>query len=79
MATISESDLSKDSLVYPCSLCEEYDGDLWLCGEGAVCARCFANAAGLPLSEVLSLEEQTEEARKRAKANLLKEEEDASS
>lgn len=46
MPTIKESELvGREG--EPCGYCTDYEGAIWLCGEGYLCERCFATLAGI--------------------------------
>jgi hypothetical protein len=47
MPTISESELTEQWESQPCVECPDYEGAIWLCGEGYLCERCFAKLAGI--------------------------------
>jgi len=66
MPTMKESEMSHE--VDYCTLCGEYAGDIFLCGEGMICTRCFAEEAGLDESEVFG--EISQEDRNKVKASI---------
>jgi hypothetical protein len=51
MPTISEEELKGDQ-GSPCTQCDEYEGAIFLCGEGYLCERCFAALAGIEEEEL---------------------------
>lgn len=79
MPTIKETELDSQQ-TYPCSYCPDYEGAIWLCGEGYLCERCFAVLAeidednlfddSIPLDEFVIPEEQ--KAKARGNLHLLK-------
>lgn len=81
MPTISESELAQEWDAVPCAQCDEFEGAIWLCGEGMICERCFAKLAGITEEDLFDAEEPTadfevpQEYTARAKANLMKQRE----
>lgn len=75
MPTINERKLVQFYDAQPCFHCSANDGDVYICGEGSLCSSCFADMADIPESDVLQ-EEVPEDARIRAKLNLMTEREE---
>lgn len=77
MSTISEAEISGDDLVNSCVQCPDYEGAIYLCGEGFICERCFAEMAGIDESELfinddpLQAFDIPQKHTARVKANLL--------
>lgn len=55
MPTINEGELA-GSPPPDCTQCDEFEGSIWLCGEGYLCERCFSKLAGIEESEIYSAE-----------------------
>lgn len=55
MPTVNESELVGEG--DSCTQCPDYEGAIWLCGEGFLCERCFAQLADIPEEELFSDEE----------------------
>jgi len=85
MPTINESELSGGQAADLCSQCNEFEGAIFLCGEGMICETCFADLAGIPEEELfiparpLLDFEIPVDARARAKAKLMRKEDVATS
>lgn len=48
MPTISEQELNGGEDQYDlCSECREFEGSIWLCGEGYICEGCFTDLADI--------------------------------
>lgn len=77
MPTVSERDLAGEPQA--CIQCPDYEGAIWLCGEGFVCERCFSALAGIDESELFDDDvalldyEVPAEPKARVKTNLEKE------
>lgn len=76
MPTISESELSQDE-PEACFVCGEFEGAIWLCGEGLICESDFAKLAEID-EESLFIEDRLlldfevpKEYTARAKAKLM--------
>lgn len=55
MPTISESEFDSPEPV-TCFHCQQFDGDVYICGEGFLCTSCFAKMAGI--EESLAFDEK---------------------
>ena len=77
MPTISESELSGEWEAQSCTECPDFEGSIWLCGEGYICERCFARLADVDEEELFTEEdpllafEVPAEYTARAKARLM--------
>ena len=77
MPVISESELVEEWEGQPCSECPDFEGAIWLCGEGYLCERCFARLAGIDEEELFTSErplldfEVPKEHTARVKAKLM--------
>ena len=78
MPTISEKELSGDVEVTPCTECGQFEGAIWLCGEGYICEKCFADLSGMPEEDLFLPKrplldfELPAGAKAKAKAKLMK-------
>lgn len=79
MPTISESELESEHS--DCINCNEFEGAIWLCGEGMICERCFSKLADIEEQDLFN-EDVTEldfevpvEIKSKAKAKLMYERE----
>lgn len=53
MPTIKETELETQEAT-SCSNCDEYEGAIWLCGEGMLCERCFSVLAEIEEEDLLA-------------------------
>lgn len=67
---ISEAELSRDE-ANACTNCPDYEGAIWLCGEGYLCERCFAVLADLEEEKIVEdVEMINDEHRQKVRASL---------
>lgn len=77
MPEITEAELSEGWEKQSCTQCPDFEGAIWLCGEGMICERCFAKLAGIDESELFKDDdpildfEVPKEYTARAQANLM--------
>lgn len=53
MPTIKETELEGQEGI-PCTNCPDYEGAIFLCGEGYLCERCFAQLADIDEDELFA-------------------------
>lgn len=67
--TITEEELGIDE-GNACTNCTDYEGAIWLCGEGYLCERCFAQMANLDEESLLTGGEVKPEDKEQVRAAL---------